>query len=68
MFYQTQRDYYCLLVSGKEIYKKLLKNDEYVIVKNFNFCVKYITKYLNLKKEEINKGNKDIRKIINKYN
>jgi hypothetical protein len=43
----SQKDYYCSLVTEKEIYKKLLKEEEYIIAKNFNYNIKYIVKYLH---------------------
>ena len=68
IFSKTQRDYFCSLVSGKEIYKKLLENnDEYIMAKNFNYSLKYITKYLNFKRSEKTKGNEIISDIINKF-
>ena len=67
IFSKTQRDYYGSLVSGKEIYKTLLNEEEYIIAKNFDYNLKYITKYLYFKKNEEEKGNKDINDIINKF-
>lgn len=67
IYSKTQRDYYCSLVSGKELYKKLLKEEEYIIAKNFNYNLKYITKYIKFKKIESKKGNKKINDIINKF-
>ena len=64
---KTQKDYYCSLVSGKEIYKNLLKEEEYIIAKNFNYNLKYIIKYLNLKNKESKIENEDIKNIINKF-
>ena len=66
---EVQKDYYCSLVSGKEIYKKLLNQDEYIIAKNFNYSLKYIIKYLNLKNKEISIDNKDKdpKVLINKF-
>ena len=67
IFCKTQRDYYSSLVTGKEIYKKLLKEEEYIIAKNFNYNLKYIIKYIHLKKKESKNGNNDIKDVINKF-
>ena len=68
IFSKTQRDYYCSLVTGKEIYKKLLKDEkEYSIAKNFNYSIKYITKYLCFKKKEKENNENNIKKIIDKF-
>jgi len=64
---KIQRDYYCSLVSGKEIYEKLLIEDEYIVAKDFNYSLKYILKYLYFKKRQSNNGNNDINEIIKEF-
>ena len=45
----TTKDYYFALTDGKEIFQNILSKKELVMAEMFNFSLKYINKYLDLK-------------------
>ena len=67
----TIKDYYFALANGKEIFKKKFLEDELIMAKMFNYNLKYINKYFDLKKEtKKNSGEGDndfIKRVIHLF-
>ena len=57
--YLTIKDYYFSLVDGELIYKNILTEQELILAENFNYSLKYIIKYLNLKYTTSKEYNED---------
>ena len=47
----TIKDYYFALLDGKEIFQNILSKNELVMAEMFNYNLKYLNKYLDLKNE-----------------
>ena len=63
----TVKDYYIGLVDGKEIYEKIFKDeDEKSLAEKFNYNLKYIGKYLNLKSKTKRKEKEGEKEFINR--
>ena len=64
----TIKDYYFSLTNAKKICNNILSKDELIMAEIFNFSLKYIIKYLHLKREmkEKDKGTNE-KKIIRMF-